>query len=110
MVDDLSQSEMDGRDDDEGRPVCPYCLTPHDPLQHFCETCGRTVGQLTPYIPFVNIPYNLSIFGPMWDAIWHRKDTSILVRVFHLILIVVLVPVMLVGLLPMLWRWVRKAE
>ena len=79
-------------------PVCLRCLTPVNPLQNYCHNCGETVGQLAPYIPFVNIPYNYSIFGIMWKKIWNDKQTSLLKKGFYFLLIVLFVPIMLVGI------------
>jgi len=74
------------------QPVCLKCLHPFSPGTHYCENCGEAVGQLTPYIPFVNIRFNYSIFGNMWKHIWRRKDTKWYTKIFYLILIISFVP------------------
>src|SRR5262245_56313242 len=57
-------------------PVCNRCLTPVDPLQHYCHVCFNAVGQLTPYIPFVNIPYNYSFYDILWVRLWFPVHES----------------------------------
>ena len=91
-------------------PLCPRCLTPFDPLQHYCENCGEAVGQLTPYIPFVNVRFNYSIFDRMWKAIWFDKDTPFIKRLFYLLLIITCVPIMLVGVPFALWRKIHSTS
>ncbi len=90
-------------------PLCLHCLEPVDPLAHYCPQCGEAVGQLTPYIPFVNIRWSTQIWSRMWQQTWSRQ-TSILGRVFRLLVIVWFVPVLLVGLIPRLWRKRRGQE
>lgn len=85
--------ELTGRE----TPVCLNCFTPVDPLEHFCPNCGQTTGQLTPYIPFVNIRYNYSIFGSLWRKVWYEK-ASLPMKVFSLFLIILCVPIMLIAL------------
>ncbi len=79
-------------------PLCLKCLQPVDPLMHYCPNCGEAVGQLTPYIPFVNIRFNYSIFSTMWKKIWEGKDTGVFAKIFYLFLIVLCAPIMLIGL------------
>jgi hypothetical protein len=74
------------------QPVCLKCLHPFSQGTHYCNKCGDAVGQLTPYIPFVNISYNYSVFGNMWKRIWREGDKSWYVIVFYWILIFLFVP------------------
>ena len=105
------ESEIDQNDkhieQDKATPLCLNCLKPVDPLFHYCPYCGRTTGQLTPYIPFVNIPWQTQIWGQMWRQIWSH-DVSFAGKLFRLFMIVWWVPVMLVGLIPYLWQKVKK--
>jgi len=78
-------------------PVCIRCFKPVDPLQHYCPHCGEATGQFTPYIPFVNIPWQASIWGHIWRQVWSR-DVSVLGRIFRLFMIIWNVPIMLIGL------------
>ena len=88
---------------DMGTPVCLRCLTPYEPLQHYCEKCGTAVGQLTPYIPFVSIPFSVSLFERLWQRIWDSDSVHISKKVFYWALIVWWAPIMLLGIPCMLW-------
>lgn len=90
--------EQEPQDVGDGTPVCIRCFQPVDPLAHYCPHCGQATGQLTPYIPFVSIPWEISIWGQIWRQIWSR-DVSFAGRVFRLFMVAWNVPVMLIGLL-----------
>ncbi len=90
-------------------PVCLRCLEPVDPANHYCPYCGEATGQLTPYIPFVNIPWQTRIWGRMWRQTW-SSELSIVNRLFRLFMIVWNVPVMLLGLIPALWTTLKGQE
>ncbi len=95
-------TELDGHESSEQSnqkmPVCLKCLTPYSPPQHYCQKYGETVGQLSPYIPYINIPFSYSIFGTMWKRIWLEQGVPIRWNVFCVLMIIVLAPVMLIGL------------
>jgi len=74
------------------QPVCLKCLHPFSQGTHYCEKCGDAVGQLTPYIPFVNIRFNYSVFGNMWKRIWRGGETRWYVIVFYWFMIFLFVP------------------
>ena len=63
-------------------PLCIKCLQPVDPLDYYCPHCGEATGQLTPYIPFVNIPWQVGFWGRMWRQLWSR-DISLAGRLFR---------------------------
>ncbi len=105
MESEIEDNEESG-EHEEATPLCLNCLKPVDPLHHYCPHCGRTTGQLTPYIPFVNIPWETQIWGQMWRQMWSR-DISIAGRIFRLFMIVWWVPIMLLGLLPRLWTRIK---
>ena len=94
------------KDAGEGMPVCIRCFRPVDPLVHYCPNCGQATGQLTPYIPFVNIPWEMHIWGQIWRQIWSR-DVSLPGRVFRLLMVVWNVPIMLIGVL---FRSTRESD
>jgi len=79
-------------------PVCLRCLRPADPSAHYCPHCGEATGQLTPYIPFVSIPWETRIWGQMWRQVWSH-DVSIGGRLLRLFMIVWGAPVLLIGLI-----------
>ena len=64
------------------QPLCLQCLAPSDPLQHYCEECGEAVGLFTPYIPFVNIRFNYSVFGRLWKTLWYDPSARWGTRLF----------------------------
>lgn len=84
-------------------PVCLRCMRPVDPRAHYCPYCGEATGQLTPYIPFVNIPWQVRIWGQMWRQVW-SPNVSLAGRLFRLFVIVWMMPVLLIGLIPKLWH------
>lgn len=94
--------------DAEEQPLCLRCLAPIRPLQHYCEKCGEAVGRFTPYIPFVNIRFNFSIFDKLWHRLWYDRERSIMSKAFYLLLIIATVPIMLVGLPFLLWAKIRS--
>jgi hypothetical protein len=50
--------------------VCVTCLEPVvSPRQHYCPKCGGITGELTGYIPFVNIQFECSIFDTLWKRL-----------------------------------------
>jgi hypothetical protein len=85
------------RDVGEGTAVCVRCFRPIDSLAHYCPHCGEATGQLTHYLPFVNIPWQTRVWGQVWRQIWSR-DVSLPGRAFRLFMVVWNVPIMLIGL------------
>jgi len=71
----------------EGMPVCPRCFQPVDPVNYYCPNCAETTGQLTPFIPFVNIPWAANFWGRMWRQVW-SSDVSVPGRIFRLLMII----------------------
>ncbi len=106
-------SDQEAHEDPEPTPVCLGCLTPYDPLQHYCDCCGTVVGQFTPYIPYLNIAFNYSLFDRMWTRLWYPQGESAPRRTVYVLMIIVLafiqVPfwVFLVAI-PLWWRYRRK--
>jgi hypothetical protein len=98
----------------DGTPLCPGCLTPVDPLQHYCHRCGTAVGQLTPYIPFVNIPFTVCLFDRLWTRLWFPRWESPGRRAVYgltLLFCAILWPGVLIILpgVPWMWRYSRTA-
>ena len=86
--------------DGEGQewPVCIGCMEPVDPLHYYCPNCGEASGQLTHYIPFVNLRWLAMVWGRMWRQL-RSRDISIKGRLLRFIMIIWNVPIMLIGLL-----------
>lgn len=82
----------------DGVPLCLGCLTPSDPLTHYCPNCGEAVGRFTPYIPFVNIRFNTAVFGTMWQRLWSPGGFPARVKALYFLMITYFAWPMLVGL------------
>jgi hypothetical protein len=91
--------DKDERTDEasQSQPLCPGCLEPINPLDYYCPKCGEAASQFTPYMPFVNIRFNYSIFGRLWRNCWDEK-TTVLTKVISAAMILLFVPIMLIGL------------
>ena len=93
-MDDGEWSTVDAEDLDEhwwrdATPMCFRCATPIDRLQHYCHNCHAAVGQLTPFIPFVNIPLACEPFCRMWERLWQRNGESIARRITYVGLLLI---------------------
>ncbi len=99
--------EAEGLDDEfipsDARPVCFKCLKPCHPLQYYCDSCdsNEVINPLASYMPFVRIRFNIGMFCKMWRRIWYDKDTSIIRKVFFLLLIIYGAPILLIVGLPL---------
>ena len=88
----------------DAQPLCPRCLRPSHPLQHYCSNCdsNAVINPLTPYMPFLNIRFNYGGFCIMWRKIWYEEDTSTKCRLFYLFMIIIFAPLILIVGLPVL--------
>lgn len=88
---------------DDALPLCPKCLKPCHPLQHYCDSCDSNdvINPLTPYMAFLNIRFNYGIFCTMWHRVWYEQDFSMIFKLLCLFLIAVFAPVMLIVGLPL---------
>jgi hypothetical protein len=105
------QDKKDGQDEGGGEevPLCPGCMEPVDKLSYYCPRCGEASGQLTPYIPFVNIRYNYSFYNKLWRRIWYER-CGIAMKLLAAGMIIFFVPVMLVGLPFMAWEKIQRSR
>jgi hypothetical protein len=87
-------------------PLCLKCARPVDAMSHYCPHCGETTGQMTPYIPFVNLRMQINFYAQMWRQIWFGR-ISFTGRVFRLLMIVLLMPILLLALPAALWEKFR---
>ena len=78
-------------------PICIGCMEPVDPAHYYCPNCGEASGQLTQYIPFVNIRWSAQVYGKMWRQM-RSRNTSFAGRLFRLALIILYTPYLLIGL------------
>jgi hypothetical protein len=88
---------------DNALPLCAKCLKPCDPLQYYCDKCDSydAINPLTPYIGFVNIPFNYGIYFTMWRKIWGEGETSIIIKLSYLLFIVIGLPIIVIVGVPM---------
>jgi hypothetical protein len=91
----------------DGTPVCIRCFRPIDPLLHYCPHCGEAVGQLTQYIPFLNLRWQVSVWVRMWKQLWSR-NVSFWGRLFRLFMIIWQFPIILLVGLP--YKIVEKVK
>jgi hypothetical protein len=108
--DNLSEDEKPDLESDKTNPVCGNCLTPVKPFQHYCPKCSHVTGEYTRYIPFVNIPFNFSIFASAWKNV-AGKNPSILSRLVYLVFLFFIFPwVIIIGLPLLIWEWFGKSK
>ena len=84
--------------DAEDIALCPRCLSRVAPSSYYCETCGEPTGNLTPYIPYVNIRFAVNFYSAMWRKAWYDQTTNVMIRLLCIVLIVLFAPIMLIGL------------
>jgi hypothetical protein len=84
----MSEQEQDNLAD--AWPVCPKCFEPCHPLQSYCEHCdsNEVINPLASYMPFVRIRFNIGMLGRLWRRIWHDEETSIALKVFFWLLLI----------------------
>jgi len=83
--------------DPDGVPLCTRCLRPYDPLAYYCPHCGNAVGTLTPYIPYVNIRFEVDFYGALWRRIWD-PHTHLLRRLAYALPVLLCAPLLLLAL------------
>jgi hypothetical protein len=98
---DITEEEGDGT------PVCIRCFRPVHPLHHSCPHCGEAVGQFTQYIPFVNLRWQVSVWGRMWQQVWSH-NVSFMGRLLRLLMIIWNVPILLLIGLP--FKIIQKSK
>jgi len=82
----------------EGIPCCTNCGRPYVKGQYYCQHCGTAVGNITPYVPYVNIPFNWGPFTDFWGILKGRKDASPGMYVLCLVVGLVLLPTLIIAL------------
>jgi hypothetical protein len=93
--------------DPEGTPCCTGCGRPYVKGQYYCQHCGTAVGNITPYVPYVNIPFNFGPFVDVWKVIKGEREVSVGKYVGHLLLAAAMFPlILLVGVPFVIARWI----
>jgi hypothetical protein len=96
--------------EEESQPLCPQCLTPFEPSQHYCLKCGETVGNYTRYIPFINIPFQVEFSAKLWKKFW-SSETIIISKIgLFPIVLVLWGPLFLVGMPFEIWKKYKKMK
>ncbi len=106
---DQYNTECEGVVDEDSQPLCLQCLTPFEPLQHYCSSCGGTVGEFTRYIPFVNIPFYAEFLGKIWQKFW-RSNAGVMKKIGLFIMVIIFWgPLLFLAGTPFeLWRKYKK--
>ena len=84
----------------EGVPVCSNCLRPYDDvLEYYCPHCGsnEAANPLTPYIPYVNIRFNVGMVGKLWRRFQHRQNATIARRLLDLLILLLYFPLLILA-------------
>jgi len=106
-------SEIEGQNESGEQikdvPLCLKCARPVDPLSHYCPNCGETTGQMTPYIPFVNLRMQINFWVQSWHQAWSGR-ISFAGRCLRLLMIVLYMPILLLALIPMLWEKLKSKK
>jgi hypothetical protein len=84
-------------------PVCLNCMNPVVPFYHYCPNCGFAIGQLTPVMPYESLRWQANIWGMIWRQLW-SKEVSFAGKLFRLFMIIWFVPVILLGIIPKIWK------
>lgn len=92
---------------DQAVPLCLGCMQPVDPYTYYCPNCGEAVNGLTQYIPFVNIRWQVGLYGKLARQLW-SKDVSLAGKVFRVFIIIVCMPLLLLLLLPFMWSKIKE--
>lgn len=97
--------------DQDGIPLCPQCMRPVNPNNYYCPHCGGATGTFTPYLPFVNIPFNTSVYWRVIDrTLGRRLGLAVLALLIFLMLFAnpeLLLVVLPVALCILLWNKLR---
>jgi hypothetical protein len=89
-------------------PLCLRCLRPAPAVHYYCPHCGEATGQLTPYLPFVRIKFEMDFVGTWWNRAtgpglaWPRRVAMLLVLALDMPAAIVL------GLVAWPWRATRR--
>ena len=91
---EISREEVE----DLNEKVCLNCGAKVEEGQYYCPECNSSTGQYTPYLPFVNIPFNYSMHQTMWRKL-KSKDVGLLYKITAILFILLTAPIMIVGFL-----------
>ncbi|HUU43168.1 MAG TPA: hypothetical protein VMX57_05280 [Planctomycetota bacterium] len=96
--------------DPEEIPCCTGCGRPYVKGQYYCQHCGTAVGNLTPYVPYVNIPFNYGPFTDLWKTLRGEAGAGIPRRILAAFVIILMSPIMIIGLPIVFIEWLRNRK
>jgi hypothetical protein len=92
-------------------PCCTGCGRPYRPGQYYCEHCGTGVGERTPYVPYVNIPFNYGPFVHAWRGLKGLEPASYDQKTLYVLLLLLTHwVVFLIGLPFVAAAWWRRRK
>ena len=92
-----------------GTPLCTGCGRPVEGDGYYCPHCGAAVRNVTPYVPYVNIPFNYAPLGSLSEDAGtggHGVVHWLMFAVFSIILL----PIYAIGLPFILAEWIRNRK
>ena len=105
LLDEVADSEA------KPTPICFRCFALISPRQYYCQICGETVNPLTPYIPFVSIPFHVQLWAKLWYKVWYDHEAGWDWKVFGFLFITLTAPVMLLGIpFVLLAKWRARSH
>lgn len=85
-------------------PLCLHCMRPVSPLDHYCQHCGQSVGQFTPYLPYEGIRFHAGMWGKLWKRLWFSDVDTLPRKCFFFLVILIGAPVLLLALPHVWWQ------
>lgn len=85
---------------DDAVPLCPNCMEPCDPSNHYCPNCdsNEAMNPLTPYLPFEGIRFTAGVYAKLWRQMW-GGDVSTGFRILQIGIFIFFFPfIFLIGL------------
>jgi len=81
-------------------PLCPICLEPCDPRDHYCPKCGsnEAINPLASYMPFESIRFEAGMFGKLWHKAWDPR-ISLWTNGLYICVFILFMPIMFLMLL-----------
>ena len=97
---------------DDAVPLCPACLEPCNPLDHYCPNCGsnEAINPVASYMPFESIRFETGLIGKMWRKTWAPKTPGI-DRAINILLLILFYPlILLIGLPVVIWQKMKSQK
>lgn len=95
---------------EEGVPCCTGCARPYVRGQYYCTHCGTGVGNITPYVPYVNIRFNYGPFAGIWQGLKGDGEIGYGRWIVYVVIVLLVWPIVLIALPFMLAEWLRAGR